>query len=194
MDLKDKKQKNATNSNQNLTSHISHLTSQTGITLVSLLIYIVITTIVIALLATILAYFSKDVRDITSDNLETTQLDKFYTYFLNDVKKTGNGITSITNSNKTITFTLGNVYSFNSTNKAIYLNSIKIAENIENCLFSQSTSNGKTTITTNITINSTAYTRTFTLAGARINVALVDEEDFTYEQRPLGSSRREGYY
>ena len=162
------------------------LKTNKGITLISLIIYIVITIVVITMLASMLAYFSKDVKDITGGNLEVMELDRFYTYFLKDVKATNSGISSLTTTS--IIFTSGNKYEYKQ--NAIYLNDkIKIAGDIENCTFTQSTSDGNTIITTNISINENTYTQQFVLSN-RINLAqTINESDYVHivSKLPNGS-------
>ena len=153
--------------------------SQKGITLISLAMYIILATVVISLLATLMASFTKDVKDSVQENFGTSELDKFYAYFIKDVKKTGNSVDNISEDGFTITFSLGNSYSYSSQNKAIYLNTnIKIAEKIENASFSV---NGEgTIITTNITIDENTYTRDFSLPGTTIAMT-ENEEDYVYD-------------
>lgn len=152
--------------------------SERGITLASLVIYVIITVMGVAILATIMAYFSKDVRDLSRDNIEIAELDKFYSYFLQDVKNTNNDISEITEGNASITFTSGNTYTFRD--ETIFFNdNIKLAENIESCTFTEGEENGKKTITTSITINENTYSRKFVLSNQRTNVALINEDDYT---------------
>lgn len=162
--------------------------SEKGITLASLVIYVIITVMGVAILATIMAYFSRDVRDISKNNIEIAELDKFYSYFLQDVKKTNNDISEIAADNESITFTSGNTYSFS--NETIFFNeTIKLAENIDACTFTEGTQNGKTTITTAIIINDNTYTRTFVLSNKTATIAQVDEEDYVYHTLPAEYQR-----
>ena len=164
--------------------------NEKGITLATLTVYIIITVMGIAILATIMAYFSRDVKDISKNNIEVVELDKFYSYFLQDVKKTNNDISEIAANNKSITFTSGNTYSFSD--KTIFFNeTIKLAENIDACTFTEGTQNGKTTITTAIIINDNTYTRTFVLSNKTATIAQVDEEDYVYHTLPAEYQRVE---
>ena len=156
--------------------------SERGITLASLVIYVIITVMGVAILATIMAYFSKDVKDLSRDNIEIAELDKFYSYFLQDVKNTNNDISEIAEGNASITFTSGNTYAFRD--ETIFLNNnIKLAENIESCTFTEGIENGKKTITTAIKINDNTYTRKFVI-GATTTIALLDEDDYYHHVLP----------
>lgn len=156
--------------------------NERGITLGSLIIYVIVTMMAIAILATIMASFTRDVKDISKSNTDNLELDKFYSYFLKDVKNSNNDISEIAENNQSITFTSGNEYSFS--NQAIFYNdNIKLAENIEACTFDEGEENGKTTITTAITINGTTYTRKFVL-GNSTTIAQVNEEDYVHHELP----------
>lgn len=124
--------------------------SQKGITLASLAIYIVLIFIVLAILATVTSNFQNGVKEITKEGTEITEINKFNMFFLQEVKKQGNEIDKV--SNNEILFTTGNKYTFKNDNN-IYLNDgIKVAENIENCVFSSKLENGKTVIVVTIKV------------------------------------------
>ena len=123
--------------------------SQKGITLTSLGIYIMIILIVLGILATITTSFQMGIKDVNEKGTENLEIDKFNIYFLKEVKKTGNSISKITSSE--IVFATNNKYSFKETD--IYLNdTIKIAEDINKCEFSESLVDGKTVITVTIKV------------------------------------------
>lgn len=122
--------------------------SQKGVTLTSLAIYIMLVLIIVGILATITASFQSNIKEINKEGTKNTEIDKFNVFFLKEVKKYGNEVDVI--SNNEILFTTGNKYTFKDDN-IIYLNdNIKIAEDIEKCVFSSSLVNGKTVITITI--------------------------------------------
>lgn len=121
--------------------------SQKGITLTSLAIYILLVLVVLGILATITANFQGNIKSISEEGTENVEIDKFNLYFLKEVKNVGNSILSISSSE--IIFGTNNKYTFKD--NSIYLNdSIKIAENIIKCEFSQNLIDGKTVIIVNI--------------------------------------------
>ena len=123
------------------------LKSQKGITLTSVAIYIVLIFVVLGILSTVTLNFQNSVKDITDEGTEIAEINKFNMYFLQEVKKQGNAINKI--SENEIVFALGNKYSFK--NNEIYLNdNIKIAKDIETCIFSSILENGKVIITVKI--------------------------------------------
>ena len=124
--------------------------SQRGITLASVAIYIVLILIALAVLATVALDFQNGVKEITKEGTEIAEINKFNMFFLQEVKKQENGIDVI--SNDEILFTTGNKYTFKGDNN-IYLNdSINVAENIENCVFSSKLENGKIVIVVTIKV------------------------------------------
>lgn len=122
--------------------------SQKGITLTALVIYITVVLIVMGILAVISATFQGNIRELYVEGTNNAEIDKFNVYFLKEVKKQGNEISTI--SNNEILFTTGNKFTFKIGERSIYLNNIKIAENIEKCMFSKSIVNEKTVITITI--------------------------------------------
>ena len=128
--------------------------SQKGITLASLAIYIVLIFIVIGILATINANIQGNVRNNNIDGEKMMEINKFNMYFLQEVKKHGNKIESIENSNKTIIFSSGKTFSFDSENNVIKMIDdeiqIEITKKIESCTFVRNIENGKTIITVTI--------------------------------------------
>lgn len=121
--------------------------SEKGITLTSLVLYIMLVLIVLGILAVITASFQSNLKEVNKEGTKNSEVDSFNMCFLQEVKKQGNKISTI--SENEILFTTGNKFSFRG--NMIYLNdNIKIAENIENCAFSDSLENGKTIITVTI--------------------------------------------
>lgn len=121
--------------------------SEKGITLTSLVLYIMLVLIVLGILSVITASFQSNLKEVNKEGTKNSEVDSFNMYFLQEVKKQGNKINTI--SGNEILFTTGNKFSFRE--NMIYLNdNIKIAENIENCAFSDSLENGKTVITVTI--------------------------------------------
>ena len=158
--------------------------SEKGITLTSLAIYIMVTLIVLGILATITASFRSNVIQMNKEGTGSSEIDKFNMYFLKEVKKQGNEISSI--SNTSVSFTSGNTYTFNSTDEAIYLSNessnIKIAEEIESCTFSSNLENGKTVITATIkAFNVDERTIEYVVSGDEIAYNYEDESNYTSE-------------
>ncbi len=153
--------------------------SQRGVTLTSLVIYIVVVLIVLGILATIRTNFQSNLKQINKEGTSNSEIDKFNIYFLKEVKKQGNDIEKIDNTE--ITFITGNKYSFRD--NIIYLNgNIKIAENIDKCVFRSELQNGKTVITVEIKAsNSEEKIIEYVLSNQTNSNSYEDETKYVYE-------------
>lgn len=105
--------------------------SESGLTTTSIIIYIIAMMIVIGIIATITSFFYTNVMnmDESSENLST--ITKFHMYFLEETNKTENEIAKV--DTNYISFTSGNTFVFQD--KSIYLNNIRICENISDLQF-----------------------------------------------------------
>ena len=107
-----------------------------------------------------------NIEDANYDS--TTQYTKFSSLFLNETHKENNYVidckTTIKNDIKEsyIIFNSGNQYTYTNKNNCIYINNIKICENVEDCDFSYKFVDSKYQIKikfkTNIIDNETTYT------------------------------------
>lgn len=108
--------------------------------------------IVIAVITSLTGYFYSEVNINTEVQETNKQYTKFNSFFSEQVNKPGNIIieANTESENPYIIFADKNQYTFIKENKSIYLNNIKIATNIEKCVFNNSIKNGKNVITVNI--------------------------------------------
>lgn len=108
--------------------------------------------IVIAVITSLTGYFYSEVNIDTEVQDANKQYTKFNSFFSEQVNKPGNIIieANTESENPYIIFADKNQYTFIKENKSIYFNNIKIATNIENCVFNNSIKNGKNVITVNI--------------------------------------------
>ncbi len=131
--------------------------SDRGVTTTSLIIYIIAMTIVVGIIATINSFFYSNVMNIEDESSNISELTKFNMYFLADIKKENNDIIKI--SEKAITFSSGNTFTFQD--NAIYLNSIRICENVKNLQFNVNKYTDKNIVNVLITIgDNMEYTKT----------------------------------
>ena len=151
--------------------------SDKGVTLTSLAIYIVLMMIVIAILATVRTNFQSNLEEINQQGTQISEISKFNMYFLQEVKKQGNDIKTISDSE--ILFTMGNKYTFK--NNGIYLNdNINIAANIQECIFSYNLVNGKKTISVKIkTENTDMQAIEYVLTDETFTQRYEDEAQYT---------------
>lgn len=155
--------------------------SEKGVTLMSLATYIVLMLIVIAILTTVSMNFQSNLKQINEEGTEVSEISKFNMYFLQEVKKQGNNINSI--SNNEISFTTGNKYVYKA-NK-IYLEngaqgtSIIIASDIIKCEFNNKIENGKDIVIVTIQANNTNETiNEYVLNNEAIYFGYEDEETY----------------
>lgn len=128
--------------------------SERGITLISVTIYVIVMLIIISVITVLTSYFYRNVDiNSVSENLNQ-QYTRFNTYFTEEINKKGNKILATGETESTtgdepqkyIVFSSGNQYTYVPANDSIYVNNIKIAENIQDCNFEKITENDKTKI------------------------------------------------
>ena len=144
--------------------------SEKGVTLISVTIYIIVMLIIIAVISVLTSYFYTNI-DINSISVDLNQeYTRFNSYFTEEVNKKGNKILDIGETENSsgnvkqryIVFSSGNQYTF-IPNQGIYVNQIKIAENITDCTFEKGKADGKTTITVTMTGDNFNRQTTYTL-------------------------------
>lgn len=157
--------------------------SEKGVTLMSLATYIVLMLIIIAILTTVSMNFQSNVKQINEQGTEISEISKFNMYFLQEVKKQGNNISSISNSE--ISFISGNQYIYKD-NK-IYLEnitqgtSITIATSIIKCEFNKKIENGKDIVIVTIQAkNTNEITNEYVINNEQDYANYEDEETYIY--------------
>lgn len=125
-----------------------------GITLITLIMYIIITLIVLGILGMLSRNFRSNLNNVNSKTVQEVEFDKLNVQLLKETKTEENFIDTGTATSTSITFANGNVYTFNETDKAVYLNDkIKIAENIKELFFEVVEESGKQTLIIKVTID-----------------------------------------
>lgn len=121
-------------------------------TLISVTIYIIVMIIIIAVITSLTGYFYSNININTELQDINEQYTKFNSFFSEQINKPGNIIieANTESENPYIIFADKNQYTFIKENKAIYFNNIKIAKNVQKCVFNNSIKNGKNVITVNI--------------------------------------------
>lgn len=164
--------------------------SEKGITLMSLAIYIIVVLIVMSILMTVRSSFQSNVKEISKEGTESSEISKFNIYFLQEVKKQGNSIKSISESNDEISFTTGNKYIYKE-NK-IYLEneidktSIIIANDISKCEFNKKIENGKNIVSVTIQAKNTdEIISEYVLSNEEFYTQYDNEESYVYNQNNI---------
>lgn len=147
--------------------------TQKGVTLISVTIYVIVMLIVVSVITILTSYFYTNVDiNSTSEDLNQ-QYTKFNAYFVEEINKKGNALIEINEmkydsgaiQQRYIIFKSGNQYTYIPENKAIYMNKVKIAENITDCIMTTEQENGKTTISVTIKGENFERTTKYTLVG-----------------------------
>lgn len=107
--------------------------SEKGVTLTSLVIYIIVATFLIGTVAVLSSHSFSNIQMLKNHADYAVEYNKFNMFFIQDVKTNKNA--SVTSTQ--ITFEDGSKYEYKQ--NAIYRNDTKIAGNIKNCSFTQST-------------------------------------------------------
>lgn len=145
--------------------------SEKGVTLISVIIYVIAMLIIIAVITVLTSYFYTNV-DINSASEDLNQqYTKFNSYFTEEVNRKGNKILEIgeTQNNeeegpqKYIIFSSGNQYTYVPANQGIYMNTVKISENITNCTFERIDQDDITMVKVTIKGNNFERVTTYTL-------------------------------
>lgn len=128
-----------------------------GVTIASLTVYIIAMLLVIAIIATITSFFYTNVSNLDTKSKNILEITKFNMYFIEETKKSKNKVLEVAANKSKIIFSSGNTYTFQD--ECIYLNSIRICENVKNAQFSVDEKNNIVSVL--ITIGSNLeYTKT----------------------------------
>ena len=141
--------------------------TEKGVTLITVTIYIIVMLIMISIITVLTSNIKKNVDIQSISQNFNQQYTKFNSYFVKEVNKRGNKVVDIqsvsipqdeeenaetnTSQQNYIVFSSGNQYTYIPKNQGIYMNKVKIAQNITGCTFAtHKEENGKTTVTVTI--------------------------------------------
>lgn len=151
-----------------------------GITLISLTLYIILTLIVLCGLGILATNFRKNINNVKMQNSREIEFDKLNLQLLEETKKDGNKV-SVRQSNSTkLVFTSGNTYTFDSEEKAIFLNdNITVASNISEAEFSVQEKNMKQILTVNVTVSNKQRSMQYVIEGIDLVIgAKIDYHEY----------------
>lgn len=123
-----------------------------GITMVAVTIYVLVLAIVIGIVANISNFFYKNVSNVKQEGKSAAIYNTFNLYFQKEFEEKGNKIRKIdeSSSKSYIAFTSGNQYIYKD--NGIYMNSIKICDDIYDAKFEKYTYFDKTIVKVYIVI------------------------------------------
>lgn len=135
-----------------------------GVTITSLIVYVIAMLIVIGIIANLTSFFYTNVFNLEDESANISEISKFNMYFLEEVKNPNNSIAQI--NDNSITFVTGNTFIFQD--NSIYLNNIRICENIKNLNFTKEETKSKEVINVLITVgDNMEYTKTIKFVMAK---------------------------
>ena len=117
-----------------------------GITLVTLIVYVTVMLLVITIVTLIKVNVDRNLSNIVAMKAYVPEINRISMYMLGETKNKENGIKKLSGDGTFVEFTNGNKYAFLN-GDVIKIDkddsTIKICENLENCIFEYETENGK---------------------------------------------------
>lgn len=133
-----------------------------GIVLTELVAYIVVTLVILSILGALMAYFRNNLNNVNTNTEYDLEFDKLNAQFVKETKTSNNIIDMDSSDENKVKFGQGNIYTYDSEDKAIYLNdNIKIAEHIEDAIFEVRIENGKQILYTAVTVGDKIRTQEY---------------------------------
>ena len=143
--------------------------SQKGITMMSLIIYVSSFLVVTGIVAGITAFFYGNSSLMTQELYSAADYNKLNLYFVKESEQKGNRIKEIspTTENaivKSVTFSNGDKFTFDSANNLLYYNSICLCEDIQSFKVKEDYTSGKEVVEVMVGFTNKSYTCKYTMA------------------------------
>lgn len=140
--------------------------SQKGITLISITIYVIAMAIVVGVMAIISTFFYSNMENVSETINPITEYTKFNSFFTDEINHKGIevlecGITK--NGQNYIVFSNKVQYTYVPENKGIYRDKVKIAREVDNCIFSTDMQNEKNVVKVTFIAGGRTRENTYTL-------------------------------
>ncbi len=133
--------------------------SERGITITSIMIYVIAFTFAVIIIGRMITFFYKNIKDVSKNTDTDGQYTKITSYFTNEINIEKNEVESW-GKDYIIFSKTENQYTFK--NGQLFMNKIKIANNLEKCEFYYD--EGNEMIYVNIQIKDKYYSSTYTIA------------------------------
>ncbi len=146
-----------------------NLKKEEGITLTGLVLYVLIFTAILALLVTLTNYIFGNLNNVNNESISSEEFNKFNSNFVKDVKESSNVVITSSSGDYTIVLSNGANYNYVSSEKAIYKNYNKIADNICSFTAEKAVKNNKIVAKVTIATGKNASSAVF---GKTINYVL----------------------
>ena len=135
--------------------------SAKGVTLMSLMVYVAIFLVVIGVIANTSSFFYKNITIMDSESTSDYEYNKLNLYILEETKKKGNSIVSITENS--VEFSSGDIFIKEKDSNKIYFieqnldTTIMLCDNVQACKFETKNENGKEILKVSVTFTSENY-------------------------------------
>lgn len=138
--------------------------SNKGITMMSLIIYITSFLVVVGVVAGITSFFYGNASLMTQELYSSSDYNKLNLYLVKESEQVGNRVSSLNSENGILSFTNGDKFTYDKTNKLLYYNSICLCEDIQNFSTNTEYTDGKEVINVNVEFTNRSYSCKYTMA------------------------------
>lgn len=134
--------------------------SQKAITMVSLIIYVGCFLVVSGIVGAVTVFFYNNTSLLNSEVYSSAEYNKLNMYLVKESEEEGNSFVNFDNSSNmyTLTFSNGNVYTFDKDSNLLYFNKICLCEDVQEFDVLTDYSTGKEVIKIKIDFTNKSYT------------------------------------
>ncbi len=139
--------------------------SQKAITMVSLVIYIGCFLVITGIIGAVTVFFYNNTSLLNSEVYSSAEYNKLNMYLVKESEEQGNSFVNFDDSSNmyTLTFSNGNVYTFDKDNNLLYFNKICLCEDVQEFKVSTDYTTGKEVIKVKIDFTNKSYTTNYTM-------------------------------
>lgn len=137
--------------------------SQKAITMVSLVIYVGCFLVVSGIVGAVTVFFYNNTSLLNSEVYSSAEYNKLNMYLVKESEEEGNSFVNFDNSSNmyTLTFSNGNVYTFDKDSNLLYFNKICLCEDVQEFDVLTDYSTGKEVIKIKIDFTNKSYTTSY---------------------------------
>lgn len=137
--------------------------SQNAITMISLVIYVGCFLVVAGIVGAVTVFFYNNTSLLNSEVFSSAEYNKINMYLVKESEEEGNSFVSFDNSSNmyTLTFSNGNVYTFDKDNNLLYFNKICLCEDVQEFNVLTDYTSGKEVLKVKIDFTNKSYTTSY---------------------------------
>ena len=139
--------------------------SQKAITMVSLVIYIGCFLVITGIIGAVTVFFYNNTSLLNSEVYSSAEYNKLNMYLVKESEEQGNSFVNFDDSSNmyTLSFSNGNVHTFDKDNNLLYFNKICLCEDVQEFKVSTDYTTGKEVIKVKIDFTNKSYTTNYTM-------------------------------